>query len=827
VAIKYTGKRNLKNIKNQKLFAIVIATLLLLSIISVLIPTASAAERQPHAFLSAAPNPVGVGQNVLIVMWLDLVPTTAYPGDPSKVWKDYTLTITGPDNNVETFKENSDPVASNYLSWTPKQTGNYTMVFKYPGETIGSLTMLPATSQTFTLTVQDQSISNWPAAPLPSEYWTRPIQATNRAWASIANNWYGITALFGGTVNGLTNWVETGSAPNSAHILWTRELQIGGLASGELGDIGYYSGASYENKWTPPVVINGKLYYNDRLGGSGNLGLSCVDMATGEKLWFQNGTTISFGQVLNFDCPNQHGAFPYLWTIGSGSNATYRMYDANTGVEILQIINATGGSPRFTIDENGNVLGYIVNGANNWVALWNSTKCIVAANPGNPYGWQWRPGSGARINWWAGLEWNTTNADVPGSPSIAQLGKHTIICGNMVVNGSIVVTGYSAEDGHLLFNFNQTSEASAFSNYFFSGEVDNKFAWFQQETLQWYGFDAQTGKKLWGPSEPYSSAWGMYTTSVNGLGASSPVVAYGKLYSVAYDGMIHCYDMTTGHNDWNYYIGNSGYETPYGTWPLAAGMHVAADGKIYAATGEHSPSHPLNRGAKIVCVNATTGDEIWRANGWFAAPAIADGSLVSFSHYDNFMYCFGKGPTKVTVSAPDVSVPQTASILIKGTVTDISAGTDQNVQAMRFPDGVPAVSDDSMSNWMQYIYQQGERPTNATGVTVTLEVKDANGNTRPIGETTTDVNGFFSYEWQPDISGKFTVYATFPGSESYWPSHSETAFVVAEPAATATPTPAQPQSIADAYFIPAIVGIIVVIAIVGIVLALLLLRKRP
>ena len=106
--------------------------------------------------------------------------------------------------------------------------------------------------------------------PLPTEYWSRPIQATNRGWASIVNNWYGISALYGGSVNGLTNWVETGSAPNSAHIVWTNELTIGGLASGELGDIGYYSGASYENKWTPPVVINGKLYYNDRLGGSGN-----------------------------------------------------------------------------------------------------------------------------------------------------------------------------------------------------------------------------------------------------------------------------------------------------------------------------------------------------------------------------------------------------------------------------------------------------------------------------------------------------------------------------------------------------------------------------
>ena len=818
--------KNEKNRTHSKVIAIAITALLLISMLAFVVP-AQAISRQPYAFLSARPNPVGVGQNVLIVMWIDLVPTTAYPGQPTKVWKGYTLTITAPDGKVETMVQDSDPVASQYVNWTPKETGNYTLMFRYPGETISDVTMLPAESRDLILIVQDEPILEIVNAPLPTEYWSRPIQATNRGWASIVNNWYGISALYGGSVNGLTNWVETGSAPDSAHIVWTNELTIGGLASGELGDIGYYSGASYENKWTPPVVINGKLYYNDRLGGSGNLGVSCVDIATGEKLWFQNGTTISFGQVLNFDCPNQHGAFPYLWSIGSGANATYRMYDALTGVEILQIINATGGSPRFTIDANGNLLGYIVNGANNWVALWNSTKCIVAANPGNPYGWQWRPGTGARINWYNGLEWNKTNTDVPGSPGIAQMGRNAIICANSVVNGSIVITGYSAKDGHLLFTFNQTSSASAFANFFFSGEVDNKFAWFQQETMQWYGFDAQTGKQIWGPTEPYANDWGIYTTSVNGLGASSPVIAYGKLYAVAYDGTIHCFDMETGNNDWNYYVGNAGYETPYGTWPLAGGFHVAVDGKIYASTGEHSPSHPLTRGAKIVCVNATTGDEIWRSNGWFGQPIIADGSLIDFNQYDNFIYCFGKGATRVTVNAPDVSVPQTSSILIKGTVTDISVGTNQNVQAMRFPDGVPAVSDDSMSDWMQYVYMQGTRPIDATGVTVTLDVLDSNGNLRNIGETTSDANGFFSYEWQPDISGKFTVYATFGGSQSYWPSHSETAFTVSEPTPTQTQSPPPAQSATDMYFIPAVAGIIVTIIIVGAILGLLLLRKRP
>jgi outer membrane protein assembly factor BamB len=344
--------------------------------------------------------------------------------------------------------------------------------------------------------------------------------------------------------------------------------------------------------------------------------------------------------------------------------------------------------------------------------------------------------------------------------------------------------------------------------------------------MQSYGYDAKTGEQLW-VTDPYTNAWGMYTSSVVGLGASSPVIAYGRLYTVAYDGTIHCYNMTTGQNEWNYYIGNAGYDTPYGTWPFGGGLHVAADGKIYATTGEHSPSHPLERGAKLVCVNATTGDEVWRTQGWLQTPVIADGSLTAFNHYDNRIYCFNKGPTKISVSAPDVAIPISDGILIKGTVVDISPGTKGQEQAMRFPDGVPAVSDSSMSDFMAYVYQQQAKPANTTGVTVNIDVIDSNNNFRNIGQTTADANGFFSFNWKPDIAGTYTVIANFPGSQSYWPSHSQTAFSIVENPSTQTPAPTSTQSAADMYFIPAIAGIIIVIIVMGAAIMAILLRRRP
>ena len=68
-----------------------------------------------------------------------------------------------------------------------------------------------------------------------------------------------------------------------------------------------------------------------------------------------------------------------------------------------------------------------------------------------------------------------------------------------------------------------------------------------------------------------------------------------------------------------------------------------------------------------------------------------------------------------------------------------------------------------------------------------MSVVDSNGNYR-IG-TTTSNDGFFNLNWKPDIEGQYTVYASFVGSESYWPSHAITSFVVDSAAPTASPYP--------------------------------------
>ena len=197
--------------------------------------------------------------------------------------------------------------------------------------------------------------------------------------------------------------------------------------------------------------------------------------------------------------------------------------------------------------------------------------------------------------------------------------------------------------------------------------------------------------------------------------------------------------------------------------------------------------------------------------------------MTTLNAYDNQIYAFGKGPTRLTVSAPGSSISAGGSLVISGTITDISAGTLQQTQSANFPNGVPCVSDASMKQWMEFVYMQQPCPTNVTGVPITLSVMDANGNYRSIGTAVSDGSGFFSYQWTPDIEGKYTVVATFAGTESYYSSAAEAGFAVDAAASTPAPTSATTvQSPVEMYIIGTGIAVIIAVAIVG----LLILRKK-
>ena len=207
---------------------------------------------------------------------------------------------------------------------------------------------------------------------------------------------------------------------------------------------------------------------------------------------------------------------------------------------------------------------------------------------------------------------------------------------------------------------------------------------------------------------------------------------------------------------------------------------------------------------------------------------IAYGVVTSLNCYDEQVYAFGKGPSMTTVTAPNVGVTTETPITITGTVTDVSAGVSQSEVAKNYPNGLPCVSDESQSKFMEYVYQDQPMPSNATGVSITISVSDSNNNFRAIGTTTSNVYGTYSLTWTPDIPGDYTVISSFAGSNSYYPSSSATAFHASSPVATPTTTTVPVLNFATTsdlmlYIVGAAVAIIIAIAIVGI----LLLRKRP
>ena len=413
------------------------------------------------------------------------------------------------------------------------------------------------------------------------------------------------------------------------------------------------------------------------------------------------------------------------------------------------------------------------------------------------------------------------------SLSGAQSGGNIGITGNSVVM-SYGTTGnwatwqvdasYDLTDGHQNFVTNRTYDApwSRVTTYT-CGE--GHYAELNTEGQYIAIYSADTGQLV--SKCAYPNGGNLWTY----LSTYRPIEAYGLLYQGTFDGHVYAWNAATGELAWTWYAGPSGYDTVYGSYPGKV-IEMVADGKVIINQG-HTYNPPMFRGAQAVAINATTGETIWHVNSFCHSnsPVVgaADGILLLPNSYDNQLYAYGQGKSATTIDVPGTDIIMGNSITIRGTVTDQSPGkTSLGMPAA----GTPAISDDSMSLWMDYLYQQQPKPTNATGVPVTLSVIDANGNYRTIGTTTSDADGFYSFNWKPDIEGKYTIYASFSGSASYYPSHAVSAFTVDPSPATPTPQPTQPPSMADLYFVPAIAGLFVFIAIIGVVI-ILVLRKHP
>jgi len=140
--------------------------------------------------------------------------------------------------------------------------------------------------------------------------------------------------------------------------------------------------------------------------------------------------------------------------------------------------------------------------------------------------------------------------------------------------------------------------------------------------------------------------------------------------------------------------------------------------------------------------------------------------------------------------------------------------------------GTPAISEDSMQAWMEYLFKQQPKPTTATGVPVSLDAYDPNGNYIHIGDTTSDITGTYGLDWTPQVPGTYQIIATFHGSTSYGGSSAQTYMSVSNPAPTASPYPEISLPPTETYILAAAIAIVLTI-VIGFAVTILVLRKRP
>jgi len=834
--------------KNKKatLIALFLTLTIAASLVAVLpIVKAQTLEYYPtFIFVVAAPNPVGVNQPTLIVTWTQaLPPETPLHPVPGTVggraaWEGLTYTVTKPDGTKETLALGvTDPVGGGYYRYVPDTVGKYSVQAHFPAQWKNTTTFnrlyAAADSKIETFVVQQEQLAAVPGVPLPTEYWTRPIFAYNRDWSQIAGNW----------ITGLKDLPYI-TGPDTAHVVWTEPYFFGGIAGGTSGSLSYHTGSAYEAKFSGATIMQGILYYNLNLGSSSTASQGKVvarDLRTGELLWEKNGTGITMSTIYDYESPNQHGVHPYLWVTGN------RVIDPFSGTELFSFTNVPSGTE--AVGQKGERLIYQWDPALRWLALWDFSapltmtglsasgiaQFLIDKVETTSY-WQWRP-VGKQINGTTGYRWNATlptNLPPRLSRDVAEVVYDADGAPEMLFCTSGAIDRYRTTDPFIIYAVSvekgregtllwKTQFKMPFANatfdpsYGYVLDGENRVVAFQERiTRQWYGFDLDTGNKLWGPtvSQPPYDYYSSYA-----------VVAYGKFYTGSWSGILQAFDIKTGELLWTNSTDPCELEGPYENWVIRGTM-APIDGKIYLTTNEHSHTQPLYRTWKSYCFNATTGDRLWDLTGLWEEFAIADGYMVNLNELDEQIYTIGKGPSATTVAAsPKISVHGN-SVLVEGSVTDISAGTKSDALTARFPNGVPAVSDDSMTAWMEYVYMQMPKPTDATGVEVTLDAIDPNNNFVHIGTVTSDASGFYSYQWTPDVPGKYTVIATFAGSKSYWPSQTETSISVSEAPTPTQPEPAAPLPPFEMYTLYATIAIIIAVAIVGLMLVRIL-RKRP
>ncbi len=152
----------------------------------------------------------------------------------------------------------------------------------------------------------------------------------------------------------------------------------------------------------------------------------------------------------------------------------------------------------------------------------------------------------------------------------------------------------------------------------------------------------QVGKFLWETApEPYLNAW------ADSLSVAR-IIANGKFYSTSISGIINCYDVTDGKSFWSYAAEDPYTEEQFSNnWWLRPVF--VTDDYTYFGHLEHSANNPRPRGALFICLNATSGEVVWRIDGafrqsrWGGRAILRDSIIATQDTYNQQVYAIGKG----------------------------------------------------------------------------------------------------------------------------------------------------------------------------------------
>jgi hypothetical protein len=749
----------------------------------------------------------------------------------------------------------------------------------------------PSQSLPTTLVVQQEPVvqHTFPFTPLPTQWWQTPVSAENsQNWYTLTGAWLGLRgndfASTGGyNVSGYYNpYTES---VNAGHVLWTKPWLAGGVAGGINGGgevtSHYWSTFQYTPRYAP-VCINGILYstqYSFGMASGANQGIVAMSLYTGENLWTINTTNaLRCGSIFYMYTINDYGVRgPWLWTTGTlpacdtggnyiappGQSSPYmnttgtqwNLYDGTNGQYVMSVVN--GSSLTLGQDPNGDLIGYFTNATagtqvihptagttalatttGNHVTAVNMTTCMGVTAAMSPTNLNRNTVRAMQTGYIFDVNVPTNISGVPFSPALglsSVTGDALVFTAGSIMAGTmgfVTMASLDAFTGQYLSATNITypgTKALLPWTREMSGSGDGLYIMGNDVNMDIVAYNARTCTKAW---DTQLFGTNGATPNIYDLFQIKPYFGKGLSIWEALGGDIWAINTTTGQVAWyantTMWSGSSGIETPYNVWPVWVFSSSCVSNDVGYFAGGHEYNPPLFHGAQLYAVNMTNGSLVWKElDTSVTSTIIAYGKLVSLNAYDNQLYCFGKGPSDLTVQAPNVGITTASPITITGTITDASPGTNQLLVKSNFPNGLPCVSDASESQFMEAVYQQQTMPNNITGVPITISVIDSNNNYRVIGTTTSDYTGHFGLTWTPDISGNYTLIANFQGSNSYYPSSSSTYFSASEPA-TVTSTPQAVQiglATTNDLMMFMTVGVVAIIIAIA-VAVLLILRKK-